>query len=230
MSTNLPDTIFLHIPKTGGTSLRNNLINSNENLAIYPTNKHLIDNGGGYLSFNQIVEDSQLLNLSKDHVLFGHFNLLKIKNIENYKPKIYTVIREPFQRTISHLIHIKTHNPTFKESSFKEIIEERINNLANLQAKVLGYDPKRKNVKQLIHQLDDFEFIGITNQMTEFQRILQEKEGWSFAINNKENVSKYSKEFVLSEIGLKYIQRIQNNLRIDYVLYHIVSNCKFPKH
>ena len=89
------DFIFIHIPKTGGSSIRNSL-NKNYELIYNATKENL--KKLGYSNLNENFEDYDL----KIHDFSDHlpYQLIKKKELDKDKYK-FTFIRNPFSRAVS---------------------------------------------------------------------------------------------------------------------------------
>ena len=121
------DFIFIHIPKTGGSSIRSSL-NKNYRLIYNATEVNL--KKLGYLDLNENFENYDF----KIHNFIDHipYQLIKKKELEKNKYK-FTFIRNPFSRVVSlyfeciankfHLEGIKTN----KKINFEEFVEIIIN-------------------------------------------------------------------------------------------------------
>jgi hypothetical protein len=96
--------LFIHIPKTGGTSLEN-----------YFSKKYNIDLNAKslfmYLCDKQKITNNILINSSLQHMkyidIFNYKDFFRI-NFDNIK--IITIVRNPYERIISDLFHFKFIN------------------------------------------------------------------------------------------------------------------------
>ena len=110
------DTLFIHIPKTGGSNIENYIFHS------YKLKKNI----NNLLSFNNIDNINIKINShSLQHMTYNEiyenkdfFNI----NIEDTKLKIFTVVRNPYDRIISDLLFLKL----IENSSSKKYIENQI--------------------------------------------------------------------------------------------------------
>lgn len=109
------DTLFIHIPKTGGTSLENYLKKKS---------KQTLYSGWG----NNILPDEKLKKYSLQHqslnILYKYKNILKIKF--NKKIKIITIVRNPYNRIISDLFWYKLINKNTTKEKIYNIIKKYV--------------------------------------------------------------------------------------------------------
>ena len=100
------NTLFIHIPKTGGTKLESYLKNKyTQQLYSYITQIdkfNVITNGCG----NTILPEPNLRNLSLQHQTYRTiFKYRELLNLDFNNIKIITIVRNPYNRIISDLIY-----------------------------------------------------------------------------------------------------------------------------
>jgi hypothetical protein len=109
--------IFLHVPKTGGTSLRE-IFRGWFGTGLL---EHYAGAHDGSLPVRHDV--SALLSASRPVVIYGHFNRGRRFGVDDYYPEVrqfVTVLRDPFERAVSGYFHIvRRHqaNPTLPAPS-----------------------------------------------------------------------------------------------------------------
>jgi len=101
--------IFVHIPKTAGTSLRETVIEEfgSDNVMVdygensRETSRHVIET---------IYKNGDMFALIKNHpkVIFGHVPAKKYINLSRYK-NIITFVRDPIERVVSEYKHVIRH-------------------------------------------------------------------------------------------------------------------------
>ncbi len=114
------DFIFIHIPKTGGSSIRSSL-NKNYDI-LYNASKENFKKIG-YLNPNENFEDYDL----KIYDFIDHLPYQLIKNKELDKDKYkFTFIRNPFSRAVSLYFEMRNNNliRLNKNISFDEFVDD----------------------------------------------------------------------------------------------------------
>jgi hypothetical protein len=119
--------IFIHIPKTGGSSFVKSMNMKNENFKLHPTveKKHT-----GIFVQKEI--DSLKHRRLKFEGSYGHVKIDEIyekKELENFK--IYTLVRNPYSRFVSLWMYLKRRSKRTKNSNkiidFTKLVIESFN-------------------------------------------------------------------------------------------------------
>ena len=152
---------FLHIPKTAGTTFRHLLYDHFAEEQIYPNQSQLINNGGGYLNKKEFI--AQIPQLPENVIFTGHYNWNVTKHFDS-SLKTIVFFREPIARTKSHIKHQNRYHPKLRGLPYSEILQLSQKRLANLQARQLGFRPKKKNFNQVLRHLRAIDVIGITEE------------------------------------------------------------------
>jgi hypothetical protein len=112
------NVLFIHIPKTGGTSV-DLYFSSKFNISL--NNKSLFEN----IKDEQLLNENMKINSSLQHITYNQIvEYSKIFNIDFDNIKIITIVRNPYERIMSNLFFLKLITiDTTKETVF-DIINE----------------------------------------------------------------------------------------------------------
>ncbi|WOT06317.1 hypothetical protein [Shewanella youngdeokensis] len=195
--------LFVHIPKTAGTSFRMALDDSQVTVCDYGFNSKATSplvlsylyEKNDFLGFKQQFETGQAW-------LVGHFNLRRFINMTNCSYMV-TFLREPCAQVISHYNHQRKHNGYDK--SLEEFIKSPAYN--NLQSRMLDGLP--------IGLMGN---IGITEQFSSSLTLINH----TLALELEEKTNNISKEKYLTEqdVDDELKQRIRNANLKDIALYN----------
>lgn len=151
---------FIHIPKTGGSSIERFISDNGGNMSLYGGDLKITINGH-----------------TPQHMTFKEIEKLKL-NFEDLK--FFTVIRDPIDRTISEFFYIKKHRKkTFEViNNFDEFLDMFLDlnnssifdnhNLSNYDYLLNNNNELEKNIKIFnfldINSIEDFlGFKGLSN-------------------------------------------------------------------
>lgn len=185
MKSNLPKFIFVHIPKTGGTTLKYHFRRK------YGS-RYYLDQGykESRESNNMMILDKiddRLAKIQETHsLIWGHFTVQKYIHLRY--PKI-AFFREPLSRVISHYSSWVTRNP--KSVVNKLTFEEFVDAYKNIQSFFAKND------------LSNFDFIGIVEHFDISVKRLSDFLGYEIPLTlPKRNVTK--KKLDISEEDIQY--------------------------
>ncbi|WP_332694854.1 sulfotransferase family 2 domain-containing protein [Halalkalibacter lacteus] len=207
--------IHLHMPKTGGTTLKK-IINKN-----YNTNKiHDV-----YVDRPQLPITLEKLTNKQVHCIQGHFPF-GIHEYFNRKATYITMLRDPIDRIISEYYFIRSipwHNlhKKVKEMSLEEY--QNSPTKCNLQTQFILGEKFRKELSNKDLQtakkilIEHFSVVGITEMFDESIFLMKEILGWQNIFYKKANVTK--NRLTKKEIPPKVIQQISKNNEFDLQLY-----------
>lgn len=179
---------FLHVPKTAGTTFRKLLSNHFDQQDIYPSPLHLLVNKNKYLRQPTLIENRQ--DLLEKPLIMGHYN---VRLLPHLSPEVKTLIffRKPMDRISSHIKHLIAKDKAYAHGDPNLVIEDKFEQLTNLQARFLGYTKKKPNLPQVLENLDKMTFIGIHEYFAESVEKCNKQFGWQLDYQSeKENVSK----------------------------------------
>ncbi|SDC82928.1 MULTISPECIES: sulfotransferase family 2 domain-containing protein [unclassified Candidatus Frackibacter] len=213
--------IFMHIPKTGGITLRRIIDKQYDESKVF-TGKH---KG----AIGELEEDRNQFRCVQGHVRFG---------IHEYCPEPYTyitMIREPVDRMISEYYHIR-RSPTnrfherMQSINLKEYaISNEFASNSNRQVSILTgvkkdpFDLEKADLKEAKRNLDEyFSVVGITERFDESLLLMKRELGWDNILYTKKNVgqNRLPKEEVSNEV----LDIIKERNKLDIELYNYAKN------
>jgi len=176
--------LFMHVPKTAGTTFRKILTNHFRQEDIYPTDMHLFTNNNKYLRQITLIENRK--DLLKKPLICGHYN---IRLIPHLSPEVKTILflRQPMARISSHIKHIISMDPQYAHGDPNLVIDDRFEVLCNLQARILGYTKRKPNLERVIQNLERISFIGIQEQFSESIDKLNKRFNWQLEYHQERN-------------------------------------------
>lgn len=201
---------YIHIPKTAGTSFRVMLYDLFHQREIYP-NSHELDQSPEY----QVYFDLDRLfclsdKMSMIKLLVGHFPFSS-GSVFGQTPKYLVFLRNPIDRTLSHLFHIKRTIPEYQNKDLEYIVESEINQITNVQVSFLGYD-----LESAKSNLSKCSFIGLTDEFDTSILLCEKIFGWNFKKLHKKNVRSKNDKTLISP---KILEKISECNRQDDSLY-----------
>ncbi|WP_264739378.1 sulfotransferase family 2 domain-containing protein [Cytobacillus firmus] len=212
--------IFMHIPKTGGMTLKRIIKRQ------YPDIKILKDITDGKTSeFKKIVSEKEI------QFVFGHLSFGL--HMHTNKPCTYvTMMREPIDRVISmyyYVIGKKDHplHGIVKDLLIEEFIDhpDLKVHTNNMQTKrVLGKNSlSPSDLEQAKQNLEEhFSVIGITEMFDDSVALMKQKFNWNDISYVRKNQTK--KRLSKEEIDPIIINKIKANNELDIQLYNWAKN------
>lgn len=211
--------VFLHIPKTGGTTFRNILSNHFDESLQYPTKQDLVKNNGRYLSAKNLIESKSVFY--DKSLVIGHYGI-GIKQQLKKGVKTIAFFRNPLSRIYSHIKHIREHDPKLKGQDPNLIIEKKFDVIVGLQARMMGFNSKKRNIEEVVENIRSLDVIGIQERFSDSIALCNRTFGWKLKEIEKMNVAKSNEPVALHQDWMSEICRqLQPELKTYNVAYKI---------
>ena len=207
--------LFIHIPKTAGTTLQHIISRNYAEDEIHAF----------YDAENQEAAIIKALQQRKSGILYGHFDLRESFQTNPYFA--FSFLRNPVDRVISNYLHIKYSNDALHKTWMAEVNDFtdflKLPQGANWQSRFLaGFKHQApQNDTQLEAQAlanaKKLDFIGITELFDVSICILATKLNWKKLGYGRQNVSEHKREF--DDLKSTYEAEITAVNTIDLLLY-----------
>jgi len=205
---------ILHIPKTAGTTFRKLITKHVNQEDLYPTNFHLFSNRDKYLPQKTLIDNRQ--DLLEKPIIMGHYNVRLIPHLSaNVKTIVF--FRKPMDRILSHIKHILQKDPAYQSGDPNKVIDDKLDLLANLQSRIMGYNKRRPNMETVLENLSKMSFIGIQESFAESIEKLNKKFAWQ--LEYQEEIHNASKNEFEIPIARSNLDRIEEAMQVDVELY-----------
>ena len=220
--------IFLHIPKTGGTTIE------------YLLAKNYKINGVIHINAPALNKNPFALFKKGDlpHVIMGHYKTSHLLYRFIDRPLVhFTMLRDPVKRVLSYFDYLQTSpNHGLYEKASKRSLEEFINGndmveLSNAQtlrlAGRLSHTPLRPwEIQECFEVAKEslqkrFSLVGLTERYPEFMLMAQRTLGWSDIFHEYRNISK--KKTQIEDIPSSILERIRERNAYDIELYKFAT-------
>lgn len=204
-------TIFMHIPKTGGTTLNSIFRNQYDKNQFYD---HLFPIDDMRKKYNELDQEAK----NNIKAVSGHYSY-GINKIFSKSFTYFTMLRNPVERVISLYYFLKstpTIYPEMKDMTFTEFIDwsREAKNGQTKQVSGLWGNPSVEKAKE---NLRTFRVIGLTERFDESLFLMKKAFGWSDIEYNSLNITK--KRPLKSELSQKVISLIEEHNQLDFELY-----------
>jgi hypothetical protein len=198
---------FLHVMKTGGTSLVHHLVDNFGADAVYPplVGKGPNDPDAGRIPYVSVTKLRALPPERRacTRVFAGH---LPYAVTDLIRPDVtITLLRDPVERTISFLRHCRRRLPDKRSASFEEIYDDPMMFpllIHNYQSKLFALsleddlpdrahlavvDVDDRRLERAMGNLDRVDVVGIHSRYGDFLAELAHRYGWSFRHDHRLN-------------------------------------------
>lgn len=199
--------VFVHIPKTAGTSFKKGLDKViGKNKIAYDYGQDSKDTSDSVIRYIYNKDKSAFEELESHTIIAGHFCADKY---HKYFPgaKFITFVRNPVERAWSEFMHVKRHYGY--RHSFEEFVmnPEQRNQMVSYFGKL---------------SIDDFEFIGLTSEYKRSLDIFKDKCGLCLPEYNYNRGS--GRKILLSQEEVKLVEEYN---AADIVLYNNIRKLFF---
>ncbi|MDM5453433.1 sulfotransferase family 2 domain-containing protein [Peribacillus simplex] len=218
MSEELLD-IFMHVPKTGGTTLSEILRKQYEVNEIFDHDSYEYK----IKKVDQLEEEEK----KKIKAVAGHYYYGIHQHFS--KPSNYfTMLRDPVDRVISLYFFLK-NQPGYervREMTLEEFVL-RDPEAQNLQTMLVSGDPDYPDIKKAKENLKTFSVVGVTELFNETLFCLKKEYAWGDIHYIRKNITKnrLAKEEVPSDI----INLIKKYNAMDMELYNLAKELLYKK-
>jgi hypothetical protein len=199
--------LFIHIPKTAGTSLRSFLESFVDDDDIYPNKIELAQEAARYHNWQLFSE-----SFRPAHLVRAHLPYTKLLSLYPEKPFVMTILRHPFVRSISEILHHKRLGSVeLKKLSLDEIAQTRPD-LFKPQWKYLG-----NSLAEAMVNLDKCDWVGLQEHYEDSLKMLVDAVG----LPQPEKIKKLNVRPEMDvNFSLKSIESILELTQDDFLLYY----------
>ena len=222
--------IFMHVPKTGGTTLE------------YLLAKNYTINGVLHINAPALQDNPYALFKKKDlpHVVMGHHKMCHLLYRFVDRPLVHFImLRDPVRRVLSYFDYLQTSpNHKLHEKASARILDDFIDaedmvELSNAQTlRIAGMLRKNKVWRTKIDMNEAYEIaqqciaerfslVGLTERYAEFLIMAKKTLGWNDIYYERRNVSK--KKTKPEDVPSDVMERIHERNEYDIKLYEFTQ-------
>ncbi|RLA47891.1 MAG: hypothetical protein DRQ97_05235 [Gammaproteobacteria bacterium] len=169
----------------------------------------------------------------KPILLHGHFNKLRGFGVENYYPEVdqfVTILRDPFELTLSHYFYTKKVGSNWKDKS--RIPDKKLEEfIINAKPNMLNHFPRevtQSNYKEIIEEY--FIEIGITERLSESMKWIAYKLNFHYDETLLEHSNATERnEKIPGDLREKFVEKNQLEFNVyDYALQRFTQRGAVP--
>lgn len=228
---------FVHLLKTAGTSLRQQLMRQFPGPALYPNP----NDGDPVRDAPQLAIDPLIATWSDPRrrrrlqLIIGHYPLATVDLLEG-DFEVMTVLRDPVDRTLSYLRHYRLRNPEWSQLPMTQVYDDPFVHrtmIRNHMTKMLGMTGSEMSAGMLTdvvvaephldrarQALDAMAAVGLVEQLPQFLGQLEQRFGWDLGDPVRVN------DTVVDErVAPDFIDRIRADNALDLALYEHARQC-----
>lgn len=211
--------IFMHIPKTGGTTLNSIFRKQYRANEIFDHDSY----EGKEIKIDELsVKEKEKIRAVTGHYFYGiHQSFSKPFNY-------FTMLRDPVDRVISSYFFLQNYpgyervkNMTLEEFVLKEAEAQ------NLQTLMVSGQYENPNINYAMENLKTFTIVGVTELFNETLFLLKNAYGWENIHYSKENITK--NRLAKEEIPSTVINIIKEYNALDIQLYNYAKQLCYEK-
>jgi hypothetical protein len=221
--------VFVHVPKTAGTTFRvavEQYLGAGAILWDYGAESPVTSPVVRQYLYQEKDVDALRQAVARYRFVSGHFNSMKWKRILP-DSRLFAFLRDPVQRVASLFNHMRTHDdPSLRNISLHDWVQSRATRQAdNHQVRIIGSvngafgaigEAECELAKQIVDR--KFEFVGITERFDESFLMIREALGWDGLFYVSKNTLRPSVDKGY-ELDARTVALIRDTNRWDVELY-----------
>lgn len=221
--------IFLHVPKTGGSTLHNIIFRLYRKKDL-----HLVLNNRQAIAFHDLpMEERSRFKVMQGHQAFGHHTAFPKPEEVQY----ISILRNPIDRVLSHYYYVLARPQHPYHDRVKEqcndvvdfVSSGLVNHIENLQVRMLSGNvdvPHGSVTREMLEQakanIENFDvIIGVQDYYDEYLMLLKQQLGWRQPYYAKARVNKKRKR--VDELDERSLNAIRKYSELDMELYAFVK-------